>query len=99
MFVDTVRRIAPCGTFRPTFAGLTPGPSFNSNSGYGVSTSSTTPGPLYATALFPVILVPLVMRRRPLWGARDYSLNLSGRTFKTPRCDGPALRSDDRERR
>ena len=46
MLVVTVRRMAPCGTFRPTFAGLTPGPSFSSNSGYGVSMTSTTPGPL-----------------------------------------------------
>ena len=57
MFVLTVRRITPCGTLRPTFAGFTPGPSFSSNSGYGVSITSTTPGPLYATALFPDIVV------------------------------------------
>ena len=46
IFVATVRRIAPCGTFLPTLAGFTPGPSFNSNSGYGVSMTSTSPGPL-----------------------------------------------------
>ena len=33
MFVATVRRIAPCGIFRPTLAGLTPGPSCSSKSG------------------------------------------------------------------
>ena len=33
MLVATVFRITPCGTFRPTFAGFTPGPSLSSNSG------------------------------------------------------------------
>src|SRR5690348_11240980 len=51
MLVVTVRRIAPCGTLRPTLIGLTPGPSLSSKVGYSVSITSTTPGPLYATAL------------------------------------------------
>src|SRR6478735_9028423 len=53
MLVLTVRTMTPCGTFRPTLAGLTPGPAFSSNEGYGVSMTSTTPGSLYATALLP----------------------------------------------
>ncbi|MFC5125117.1 hypothetical protein ACFPRL_17575 [Pseudoclavibacter helvolus] len=59
MFVVTVRRIAPCLTCRPTFAGFTPGPSFSSNSGYGMSMTSTSFGPLYATALLLAMISPL----------------------------------------
>ena len=33
MFVETIRRITPCGVLRPTLSGCTPGPSFSSNSG------------------------------------------------------------------
>ena len=44
MFVDTIRRIAPCGVFRPTLSGCTPGPSFSSSSGKSMSCTSTSPG-------------------------------------------------------
>jgi hypothetical protein len=43
MFVETIRRIAPWGVFRPTFAGLTPGPSFSSKVGKSMSWTSTLP--------------------------------------------------------
>jgi len=45
MLVETTLRIAPCRTWRPTFAGLTPGPSLSSNSGYGISSTDTFIGP------------------------------------------------------
>ena len=90
MLVDTVRRMAPCGTFRPTFAGWTPGPSLNSNSGYGVSTTSTSPGPLYATALFPDICV-LPFRGRV---AACVRVSRSERAGESPARAVPPTRSD-----
>src|SRR5687767_4122416 len=58
MFVDTDFKITPCGTLRPTLAGLTPGPSLSVNSGYSRSTTSTFPGPMYATPRLPGIGPP-----------------------------------------
>ncbi len=46
MLVETIRRIAPCGVFRPTFAGFTPGPSLSSKPGKSMSVTSTSPGPM-----------------------------------------------------
>src|SRR5215218_563320 len=58
MLVETDFKIAPCGTSRPTLAGLTPGPSLSVNSGYSRSMTSTFPGPLYATPRLPGIWPP-----------------------------------------
>jgi hypothetical protein len=44
MFVETTLRIAACGSWRPTFAGLTPGPSLSSKVGKSMSWISTFPG-------------------------------------------------------
>jgi len=46
MFVEMTLRITPCGHLRPTFAGLTPGPSRSSSVGYSIVSTSTCPGPM-----------------------------------------------------
>ena len=46
MFVETIFKIAPCGNWRPTLAGFTPGPSFSSSVGKSMSWISTFPRPI-----------------------------------------------------
>ena len=46
MLVETILRIAACGSWRPTLAGLTPGPSLSSNDGKSMFWTSTLPGPM-----------------------------------------------------
>ena len=46
MFVETIFRIAPWGSWRPTLSGLTPGPSFTSKPGKSMSCTSTLPVPM-----------------------------------------------------
>ena len=46
MFVATILRMAACESWRPTLAGLTPGPSCSSKVGKSMSCNSTFPGPM-----------------------------------------------------
>ena len=46
MFVETILRMAACGSGLPTFAGLTPGPSCSSKVGKSMFCTSTLPVPM-----------------------------------------------------
>ena len=46
MFVETILRMAACGSGLPTFAGLTPGPSCSSKVGKSMFCTSTLPVPI-----------------------------------------------------
>src|SRR3954454_23094409 len=76
MFVETILRIAPWLHCRPTFAGLTPGPSFNSKVGKLMSCTSTFPGSMYATPLLSAICVLLTRSSVP------FALDVSARALE-----------------